>query len=123
MSHVCSGMACNEPHVLRCMLVELGRTSRVPMTDSMPILQQGNAWGFSRQPIGYPVGMQAKILARDHGEYVRAERDVLTSVRHPYIVMLNWSFQTSTKLYLVMDFVNGKARHHIETAKAYTQNL
>lgn len=50
---------------------------------------------------------KAKILARDHGEYVRAERDVLTSVRHPYIVMLNWSFQTSTKLYLVMDFVNG----------------
>mmetsp|Transcript_17961 Transcript_17961/g.54072 ORF Transcript_17961/g.54072 Transcript_17961/m.54072 type:complete len:422 (+) Transcript_17961:776-2041(+) len=48
-----------------------------------------------------------RILARDHTEYVRAERDVLTSVRHPYIVMLHWSFQTTNKLYLVLDFVNG----------------
>jgi ribosomal protein S6 kinase beta len=36
---------------------------------------------------------QDRILARDHGEYVRAERDVLTSVRHPFIVQLHWSFQ------------------------------
>lgn len=39
--------------------------------------------------------LQDRILARDHTEYVRAERDVLTSVRHPYIVMLHWSFQVS----------------------------
>ena len=41
---------------------------------------------------------QDRILARDHGEYVRAERDVLTSVRHPFIVQLHWSFQVSTML-------------------------
>lgn len=34
-----------------------------------------------------------RILERDHGEYVRAERDVLTAVFHPYIVTLRFSFQ------------------------------
>lgn len=50
---------------------------------------------------------KARILERDHGEYVKAERDVLTAVFHPYIVTLRYSFQTSTKLYLVLDFING----------------
>jgi p70 ribosomal S6 kinase len=48
-----------------------------------------------------------RILERRHGEYVRAERDALTAVVHPYIVTLRYSFQTSTKLYLVLDFING----------------
>ena len=34
-----------------------------------------------------------RILARDHGDYVRAEREVLTAVFHPYIVTLRCSFQ------------------------------
>lgn len=48
-----------------------------------------------------------RILERQHGEYVRAERDALTAVVHPYIVTLRYSFQTPTKLYLVLDFING----------------
>jgi hypothetical protein len=34
-----------------------------------------------------------RVLARDHRDYVKAERDVLTSVVHPYIVTLRYSFQ------------------------------
>ena len=34
-----------------------------------------------------------RVLERDHREYVRAERDVLTAVLHPYIVRLRYSFQ------------------------------
>ncbi|GFR47425.1 hypothetical protein Agub_g9046 [Astrephomene gubernaculifera] len=48
-----------------------------------------------------------RILQRDHSEYVRSERDLLTAVVHPYIVTLRFSFQTPTKLYLVLDFLNG----------------
>lgn len=80
-----------------------------------------------------------RVIAKDHGEYVRAERNVLTAVFHPYIVTLRCSFQvcdlflaviiaqcfthcyhvvseaslglcclqTSSKLYLVLDFING----------------
>ena len=36
-----------------------------------------------------------RILAKDHGDYVRTEREVLTAVFHPYIVTLRCSFQVS----------------------------
>lgn len=48
-----------------------------------------------------------KILQRDHSEYVKSEKEVLTAVLHPYIVTLRFSFQTPSKLYLVLDFING----------------
>lgn len=48
-----------------------------------------------------------RILEKDHSEYVKAERDVLTAILHPYIVTLRFSFQTQSKLYLVLDFING----------------
>ena len=38
-----------------------------------------------------------RILARDHGDYVRAEREVLTAVFHPYIVTLRCSFQVISR--------------------------
>lgn len=47
------------------------------------------------------------ILKRNHGSYVKAERDILTKVVHPFIVQLRYSFQTRSKLYLVLDFING----------------
>jgi len=47
------------------------------------------------------------ILKRNHGSYVKAERDILTKVVHPFIVQLQYSFQTKSKLYLVLDFING----------------
>lgn len=33
------------------------------------------------------------IMQKDHGEYVKSERDLLTAVMHPYIVQLRFSFQ------------------------------
>lgn len=42
-----------------------------------------------------------RIIAKDHGEYVRAERNVLTAVFHPYIVTLRCSFQVRTSLLMV----------------------
>mmetsp|Transcript_50661 Transcript_50661/g.94361 ORF Transcript_50661/g.94361 Transcript_50661/m.94361 type:complete len:236 (-) Transcript_50661:1656-2363(-) len=36
-----------------------------------------------------------------------AERNILSKIHHPYIVSLRSAFTTSTKLYLVLDFVNG----------------
>ena len=36
-----------------------------------------------------------KILEKDHGEYIKSERDVLTAVFHPYIVTLRYSFQVA----------------------------
>lgn len=48
-----------------------------------------------------------KIVERNHCEYMRAERDILAKVHHPFIVNLRCSFQTKYRLYLVLDFING----------------
>ncbi|XP_024991308.1 serine/threonine-protein kinase AtPK2/AtPK19-like [Cynara cardunculus var. scolymus] len=48
-----------------------------------------------------------RIFEKDHAEYMKAERDILTKVDHPFIVQLKYSFQTKYRLFLVLDFVNG----------------
>ncbi|XP_008810846.2 serine/threonine-protein kinase AtPK2/AtPK19-like [Phoenix dactylifera] len=48
-----------------------------------------------------------KIMEKNHSEYMKAERDILTKTDHPFIVQLRYSFQTKYRLYLVLDFVNG----------------
>ncbi|KAI7745629.1 hypothetical protein M8C21_033475 [Ambrosia artemisiifolia] len=48
-----------------------------------------------------------KIVEKNHAEYMKAERDILTKIDHPFIVQLRYSFQTKYRLYLVLDFVNG----------------
>ncbi|KAI3682805.1 hypothetical protein L1987_83063 [Smallanthus sonchifolius] len=48
-----------------------------------------------------------KIVEKNHAEYMKAERDILTKIDHPFIVQLRYSFQTKYRLYLILDFVNG----------------
>ncbi|TYG49906.1 hypothetical protein ES288_D10G131900v1 [Gossypium darwinii] len=48
-----------------------------------------------------------KIMEKNHAEYMKAERDILTKVDHPFIVQLRYSFQTKYRLYLILDFING----------------
>ena len=36
-----------------------------------------------------------KVLEKEHGEYVRAESQILKTVLHPYIVTLRYSFQVT----------------------------
>jgi p70 ribosomal S6 kinase len=50
---------------------------------------------------------KSHILEKDHIDYMRVERQILTSVSHPFIVTLYNTFQTSSKLYMVMEFING----------------
>ena len=42
--------------------------------------------------------------------YMRAKRDILTVIHHPYVVTLRYSFQTSHEAHLIMDLVNGGRR-------------
>ncbi|KAI3815933.1 hypothetical protein L1987_15617 [Smallanthus sonchifolius] len=48
-----------------------------------------------------------RIFEKDHAEYMKAERDILTKINHPFVVQLKYSFQTKYRLFLVLDFVNG----------------
>jgi RAC serine/threonine-protein kinase len=47
------------------------------------------------------------ILDNHELEHTRTEKNILQRLAHPFLVNLNYSFQTSDKLYFVMDFING----------------
>ncbi|XP_056667839.1 serine/threonine-protein kinase Sgk2 isoform X2 [Monodelphis domestica] len=48
------------------------------------------------------------ILKKKEQNHIMAERNVLLkNVTHPFLVGLRYSFQTSEKLYFVLDYVNG----------------
>lgn len=41
-------------------------------------------------------------------KHIMAERSVLMkNIKHPFLVGLHYSFQTTDKLYFVLDYVNG----------------
>lgn len=47
------------------------------------------------------------IIAKNQVTHTRDEKSILQSIHHPFIVNLNYAFQTKDKLYMILDFVNG----------------
>eukprot|EP01088_Endostelium_zonatum_P006722 TRINITY_DN18871_c0_g1_i1.p1 TRINITY_DN18871_c0_g1~~TRINITY_DN18871_c0_g1_i1.p1 ORF type:complete len:402 (-),score=86.56 TRINITY_DN18871_c0_g1_i1:77-1282(-) len=50
---------------------------------------------------------KAHIIKTRNVEYTISERDILHTIKHPYIVTLHYAFQNHSHLYLVMDYMNG----------------
>ena len=49
-----------------------------------------------------------KVLRRKNSvENMRAEQDILTKIKHPFIMQLQCSFSSAEKLFLVMDYMHG----------------
>uniref|UniRef100_A0A3P9JGG1 Serum/glucocorticoid regulated kinase family member 3 n=1 Tax=Oryzias latipes TaxID=8090 RepID=A0A3P9JGG1_ORYLA len=78
----------------------------------------GNCYGYPRVFLAkrkhdgkfYAIKVLQKkvILNRKEQKHIMAERNVLVkNVKHPFLVGLHYSFQTTDKLYFVLDFVNG----------------
>lgn len=51
--------------------------------------------------------LKSKIMGQNLVKYAMTERNVLSYIKHPFIVGLKYAFQTSTKLYLILDFCPG----------------
>jgi serum/glucocorticoid-regulated kinase 2 len=47
------------------------------------------------------------IIQRNQVEHTNAERKVLQQLQHPFLMNLRFAFQSTEKLYLVLDYVNG----------------
>ena len=43
-----------------------------------------------------------KIMEKNHAEYMKAERDILTKIDHPFIVQLRYSFQVITFFFFLI---------------------
>jgi serine/threonine protein kinase len=55
--------------------------------------------------------------------YAYTERNILCSIQHPFIVQLNFAFQTPEKLALVMDYcAGGDLGHQLAKDKKFTEN-
>ena len=50
---------------------------------------------------------KARTRADDAVSSTRIERDILLRVRHPFVVQMQYAFQTADKLFMVMDYHNG----------------
>jgi len=48
-----------------------------------------------------------EIMAQNIIKYAQTEWNVLSSIKHPFIVGLNYAFQTPEKLYLILDYCPG----------------
>jgi len=44
------------------------------------------------------------IIARNQVEHTRAERKILQSLQHPFLMTLRYAFQSKEKLYFVLDY-------------------
>jgi Protein kinase domain/Ankyrin repeats (3 copies)/Ankyrin repeat len=63
-----------------------------------------------------------KILGQNLIKYALAERNVLSCMSHPFIVSLNFAFQTVDKLFLILDFCpGGDLGYHLSREKRFTE--
>ena len=64
-----------------------------------------------------------KIFERNMMKYALTERNVLAYIRHPFIVPLNYAFQTSSKLFLVLEYCpGGDLSSHLLAEKCFSES-
>ena len=63
-----------------------------------------------------------RIMGQNLLKYAIAERNVLSLSNHPFIVKLNFAFQTSSKLFLILEYCpNGDLAKHLLFEKRFTE--
>lgn len=62
-----------------------------------------NGWQIYAMKVLY----KSDLMRRNQVERIRTERQVMASIRHPFIVRLFFAFHNQDRVFLVMDFVQG----------------
>lgn len=94
-------------HKKSCIGVEDFEVLKVVGKGAFGKVYQVRKRGSSDEIYAMKVISKHKIIEKNHGEYIKSEGEILMKVDHPFIVKLNYSFQTKYRLYFVLDFVNG----------------
>ena len=64
-----------------------------------------------------------RIMGQNLMKYAMAERNVLSLTNHPFIVKLNFAFQTNHKLFLILDYCpGGDLSKHLQFEKRFTED-
>lgn len=70
-----------------------------------------------------------KVLSKrhivEHNEvaHTKSEKNILMKLQHPFLVGLNYSFQTDDKLYFILDYVNGgELFYHLQREKRFSED-
>ena len=68
----------------------------------MLVKKRGNGWFYAMKVL-----RKQNVMRRNQVEHTQTERNVLGYIRHPFIVSLNYAFQTEDKLFFVLDYCAG----------------
>ena len=64
-----------------------------------------------------------RIMGQNLSKYAIAERNVLSLSNHPFIVKLNYAFQNSTKLFLILEYCpGGDLSKHLSIEKRFKED-
>jgi len=62
------------------------------------------------------------IIAKNQVEHTNAERNILRSLQHPFLMHLRYAFQTEAKLYFVLDYYRGgELFYHLKQKRRFTE--
>ena len=65
-----------------------------------------------------------ELQKRNQIEHTNTERSILSTFTHPFIVKMYASFQTSDKLFMCLEFVNGgEMFYHLKKARRFPDEL
>jgi len=64
------------------------------------------------------------IIARNQVEHTKAERKILQTLDHPFLMKLRFAFQTKEKLYLILDYVKGgELFFHLKNNRRFSEQV
>jgi hypothetical protein len=68
--------------------------------------------------------LKSNIVKRRQVEHTKAERRILETVNHPFIAKMHYAFQTSEKLYFVLDYcAGGELFFHLSRMKKFPEHV
>lgn len=87
----------------------------------------GKVWKLEHKKTGVLYAMKemskARVLSKKSVVSVMNERELLTALRHPFIVNMHFAFQDRDNLYLVTDLMpGGDLRYHLSRLHTFTQD-
>lgn len=67
---------------------------------------------------------KSELAKRNQIEHTNTEKFILSKFKHPFLVKMYFSFQTSDKLYMVLEYAEaGELFYHLKKAKRFPEDL